>query len=295
VVFLPVQDRPGVDAWPLGCLLLGEPQFEPSLPDVLSQGLWLKIRFLWFQYFKSDGYELQKTAAPNRFRAQIQYRLVNMAVYAIGDVQGCFDALERLFDAISYNQAHDRLWFVGDLVNRGPESLATLRLVRSLGDSALTVLGNHDFHLLALAAGHAKKHRSDTLDPILEAPDRVALLDWLRHRPLFHVEGSWAMVHAGLLPQWSVATAQLLAQEVEAALRGSDWQQFLANLYGDTPDSWDEGLHGADRLRVIVNTMARMRFCTAEGKIELRTKGETAKAPPGYYPWFDAPARASGD
>jgi bis(5'-nucleosyl)-tetraphosphatase (symmetrical) len=216
-----------------------------------------------------------------------------MAVYAIGDVQGCFDALERLFGEIRYNQAHDRLWFVGDLVNRGPDSLATLRLIRGLGDSALTVLGNHDFHLLALAAGHAKKHRSDTLDPILEAPDRDALLDWLRHRPLFHVEGGWAMVHAGLLPQWSVATAQRLAQEVETALRGPDWQQFLANLYGDTPDSWDEGLRGADRLRVIVNAMARMRFCTAEGKIELRTKGETAKAPPGFFPWFDAPGRAS--
>ncbi len=216
-----------------------------------------------------------------------------MATYAIGDVQGCVDALRQLLDALAYDRVHDRLWFVGDLVNRGPDSLATLRLVKDLGDGAVSALGNHDFHLLAVAAGLVKKHRSDTLDPILEAPDRAALLDWLRHRPLFHVEGSWAMVHAGLLPQWSVATAQLLAQEVEAALRGPDWQQFLANLYGNTPDSWDEGLRGADRLRVIVNAMARMRFCTAEGKIELSTKGETAKAPPGYYPWFDVPARAS--
>jgi bis(5'-nucleosyl)-tetraphosphatase (symmetrical) len=209
-----------------------------------------------------------------------------MSIYAIGDVQGCLDALERIFDAIGFNQAHDRLWFVGDLVNRGPDSLATLRLIKDLGDSAISVLGNHDFHLLAVAAGHAQKHRSDTLDPVLDAPDRAALLDWLRHR---------AMVHAGLLPQWSVATAQLLAQEVEAALRGADWQQFLASLYGDKPDSWDEDLRGADRLRVIVNAMARMRFCTADGKIELRTKGETSKAPPGFFPWFDAPGRASRD
>jgi bis(5'-nucleosyl)-tetraphosphatase (symmetrical) len=218
-----------------------------------------------------------------------------MAIYAIGDVQGCFDALEQLFGVIKYNQAHDRLWFVGDLVNRGPDSLATLRMVKNLGDRAVTVLGNHDFHLLAVAAGCAKKHRNDTLDAVLDAPDREELLAWLRQRPVLHVEGAWAMVHAGLLPQWSMTTAQMLAQEVEAALRGPDWQQFLANLYGDTPDAWDEGLRGADRLRVIVNAMARMRFCTAEGKIELRTKGETAKAPPGYYPWFDAPARASGD
>ncbi len=218
-----------------------------------------------------------------------------MATYAIGDVQGCCGALERLLNAFGFDRARDRLWFVGDLVNRGPDSLATLRLVKDLGDRAVTVLGNHDFHLLAVAAGHAKKHRSDTLDAVLDAPDREALLAWLRQQPLLHVEGSWAMVHAGLLPQWSIAAALALAREVETELRGADWQEFLAGLYGDTPDSWSEHLSGADRLRVIVNAMARMRFCTTDGTIELRTKGETAEAPPGFFPWFDAPRRASRD
>jgi bis(5'-nucleosyl)-tetraphosphatase (symmetrical) len=218
-----------------------------------------------------------------------------MSIYAIGDVQGCHDALLQLLDRFGFEPARDLLWFVGDLVNRGPGSLATLRLVKGLGDGAVTVLGNHDFHLLAVAAGAAKKHRSDTLDEVLAAPDRESLLGWLRQQPMLHVEGGWAMVHAGLLPQWSIATAQLLAREVETALRGPAWQEFLAELYGDTPDSWSDTLRGADRLRVIVNAMARMRFCTAEGTIELRTKGETAKAPPGFFPWFDAPGRASRD
>ncbi len=218
-----------------------------------------------------------------------------MAIYAIGDVQGCFDALVRLLGAVSFDRSRDRLWFVGDLVNRGPDSLATLRLVKELGDRAVTVLGNHDFHLLTVAAGHAKKHRSDTLDQVLAAPDREGLIAWLRQRPMLHVEGSMALVHAGLLPQWGVATARALAGEVETALRGANWREFLATLYGDTPDSWSDDLRGADRLRVTVNAMARMRFCTAEGTIEFRSKGETAEAPPGYFPWFDAPGRASRD
>jgi len=218
-----------------------------------------------------------------------------MSTYAIGDVQGCATPLRQLLQTFGFDRARDRLWFVGDLVNRGPDSLATLRLVKDLGDAAVTVLGNHDFHLLAVAAGHAKKHRSDTLDQVLAAPDCGELLDWLRRRPLLHVEDHRALVHAGLLPQWSVATARVLAQEVETALRGADWRDFLATLYGDTPDAWSEDLRGANRLRVIVNAMARMRFCTAAGTIELRTKGETADAPPGYFPWFDAPGRASRD
>lgn len=218
-----------------------------------------------------------------------------MPTYAIGDVQGCVGALRRLLDAVGFDRTRDRLWFVGDLVNRGPDSLATLRLVKDLGDAAVTVLGNHDFHLLAVASGHAKKHRNDTLDAVFDAPDREELLAWLRQRPLLHVEGNWAMVHAGLLPQWSVATARMLAQEVEVALRGANWRDFLSTLYGNKPDSWSESLRGADRLRVIVNAMARMRFCTAAGTIEFHTKGETAKAPPGFFPWFDAPGRASRD
>jgi len=218
-----------------------------------------------------------------------------MATYAIGDLQGCYNPLRELLEEIGFNAARDRLWFVGDLVNRGPDSLATLRLVKGLGGAAVTVLGNHDFHLLAVAAGHAQKHRSDTLDQVLAAPDREELLAWLRQRPLLHVEGAWAMVHAGLLPQWSMATAQMLAQEVETELRGANWQEFLAELYGNRPDTWSESLRGAERLRVVVNAMARMRFCTADGRIEFRTKGETAKAPPGFFPWFDAPGRASRD
>ncbi len=216
-----------------------------------------------------------------------------MATYAIGDVQGCAKALERLLAACAFRRTHDRLWFVGDLVNRGPDSAATLRLVKSLGERALTVLGNHDFHLLAVASGYAKKHRSDTLDDVLAAPDRDELLEWLRQRPLLHVEGTWVLVHAGLLPRWSVDQAKSLAAEVEAALRGEDWRAFLAELYGDEPDYWSDDLAGAARLRVIVNAMSRMRFCTPEGKIEFHTKGETAIAPPGYLPWFDAPGRAS--
>jgi bis(5'-nucleosyl)-tetraphosphatase (symmetrical) len=215
-----------------------------------------------------------------------------MATYAIGDVQGCVDPLRRLLDAFGFDRERDRLWFVGDLVNRGPDSLATLRLVKDLGESAMTVLGNHDFHLLAVAAGTANRHRSDTLDAVLAAPDREDLLTWLRQRPVLHVQGKWAMVHAGLLPQWTIAQAQTLACEVEAALRGERWRDFLATLYGNAPDSWSERLRGADRLRVIVNAMARMRFCTADGTIEFHTKGETAKAPPGFFPWFDAPGRA---
>jgi len=218
-----------------------------------------------------------------------------MATYAIGDVQGCFGALERLVDAFGFDRARDRLWFVGDLVNRGPDSLATLRFVRNLGEGAVTVLGNHDFHLLAVAFGCTKKRSGDTLDAVLAAPDGEVLLTWLRQRPMLHVEGRRAMVHAGLLPQWSIAKAQVLAHEVEAALRGAKWRAFLAQLYGNKPNSWSEDLRGADRLRVIVNAMARMRFCAADGTMELRTKGETATAPPGYFPWFDAPARASRD
>jgi len=218
-----------------------------------------------------------------------------MATYAIGDVQGCVTALRLLLDAFGFDRARDRLWFVGDLVNRGPHSLATLRLVKDLGDTAVTVLGNHDFHLLAVAAGHAKNQSSDTLDEVLAAPDREELLTWLRQRRMLHVQGEWAMVHAGLLPQWTIAKAQSLAREVEAALRGEGWREFLAQLYGNTPDSWSESLRGADRLRVIVNAMARMRFCTADGAIEFRTKGETSKAPPGFFPWFDAPGRANRD
>ena len=185
------------------------------------------------------------------------------------------------------------LWFTGDLVNRGPQSLETLRFVRGLGDRAVTVLGNHDLHLLALSEGYGKARADDTLAPIFDAPDREELLDWLRHRPMLHAEGEYVLVHAGLLPTWSVTKARELAAEVEAQLRGSAYREFFAQLYGSKPDRWDDGLRGMERWRVIVNAMTRMRFCTAEGVMEFHTKGEAAQAPAGFMPWFDVPQRAS--
>lgn len=216
-----------------------------------------------------------------------------MATYAIGDVQGSFEELRALLGAIAFERGRDRLWFVGDLVNRGPESLATLRFVRELGETARVVLGNHDLHLLAVANGFAKLRDDDTLDEVLSAPDRDELLDWLRHRPLMHVEADYALVHAGLLPQWDVVRASELAKEVEAELRGSGHREFLAQLYGSRPDRWSEELRGIDRLRLIVNAMTRMRFCTPDGAMEFQTKGETAHAPFGYLPWFEVPHRKS--
>lgn len=216
-----------------------------------------------------------------------------MATYAIGDVQGCFDELQALLGALEFDRANDRLWFVGDLVNRGPASLATVRFVHDLGDRAVVVLGNHDLHLLALAQGHARSREDDTLEEVLAAPDRSELLDWLRWRPLLHLAGNTALVHAGLLPQWDIAAARSLALEVEAELRGPRHSKFLETLYGSRPDRWTDDLSGADRLRVIVNAMTRLRFCTPEGVMEFETKGETARAPEGFLPWFDVPNRKS--
>ena len=218
-----------------------------------------------------------------------------MATYAIGDVQGSFDELQALLGAFGFDRAKDSLWFVGDLVNRGPASLATLRFVRDLGNRALTVLGNHDLHLLALAQGSVKAREDDTLGDVIAAPDRDGLLEWLRHRPGAHVAANYMLVHAGLLPQWDVATAKALAGEVEAELRGPRHKEFLAQLYGSRPDRWNDNLRGIDRLRVIVNAMTRLRFCTPEGVMEFHTKGETAEAPAGYLPWFEVPGRKSAD
>jgi bis(5'-nucleosyl)-tetraphosphatase (symmetrical) len=218
-----------------------------------------------------------------------------MATYAIGDVQGSFEELQALLRTFGFDRAKDGLWFVGDLVNRGPASLATLRFVRDLGDRALTVLGNHDLHLLALAQGSVEAREGDTLGDVITAPDRDGLLEWLRHRPMMHVAANYALVHAGLLPQWDVATAKALALEVEKELRGPRHKEFLAQLYGSRPDRWDDNLRGIDRLRVIVNAMTRLRFCTPEGAMEFHTKGETAEAPAGYLPWFEVPGRKSAD
>jgi len=214
-----------------------------------------------------------------------------MATFAIGDVQGCFEELERLLRKIGFSAPRDRLWFVGDLVNRGPHSLEVVRFVKGLGERAIVVQGNHDLHLLAVAAGHAKRRDDDTFDDVLSAPDRDELLDWVRFRPMLHVEDENLMVHAGLLPSWSVAKAQDLAAEVEAELRARRYQLFLAELYGSRPDAWDDSLRGMDRLRVIVNALTRMRFCSADGVMELRVKGEVEQAPPGFMPWFEVPGR----
>lgn len=218
-----------------------------------------------------------------------------MATYAIGDIQGCYAELQQLLEQMRFDPAHDRLWLVGDLVNRGPDSLQVLRLVRSLGDSAITVLGNHDLHLLAVAEGVAKLHRSDTLDELLNAPDRDELLTWLRQQRLFHAEGNHVLVHAGLVPQWSIEQAASLAREVENALRGDDYAVFLERMYGNTPNCWNDALTGYKRLRIIVNAFTRMRICTPQGEMEFKFKGEIEKIPEGYMPWFEAPKRKSKD
>lgn len=216
-----------------------------------------------------------------------------MATYAIGDIQGCFEALERMLALIDYDPADDTLWFVGDIVNRGPDSLAAIRFIKDLGERAVTVLGNHDLHLLTVAAGYARLHRGDTLQEILDAPDRDDLLQWLRSRKLMHAEDGWAMVHAGLLPQWSVERALELAQEVEHALAGPDYLELLASMYGNQPDEWHDDLKGQDRLRVIVNAMTRLRLCTRSGKMEFKHKSAPRLLPAGYFPWYAVPGRAS--
>ncbi|HLP97593.1 MAG TPA: symmetrical bis(5'-nucleosyl)-tetraphosphatase [Sideroxyarcus sp.] len=218
-----------------------------------------------------------------------------MAIYAVGDIQGCYNELQQLLEQIRFDPAQDRLWLVGDLVNRGPDSLQVLRFVKSLGDSAITVLGNHDLHLLAVAEGTAELHHSDTLDGILGAPDRDELLGWLRRQRLLYAEGDHVLVHAGLLPQWSVKQACKLAHEVEQALRGDDYAIFLARMYGNAPHNWDDELDGYKRLRVIVNAFTRLRICSPEGEMEFRFKGEVDHIPSGYLPWFDVPKRKSRD
>jgi bis(5'-nucleosyl)-tetraphosphatase (symmetrical) len=208
-----------------------------------------------------------------------------MATYAIGDVQGCYDELQALLARAGFDAARDALWFVGDLVNRGPKSLEVLRFVRSLGERAVTVLGNHDFHLIAQFEGVEQAREGDTLESVLAAADARPLVDWLRHRPMMHVGGDYALVHAGLLPQWSVARALELAHEVERALAAPTYREFLGCLYGDQPERWDDRLAGWDRLRVIVNAMVRLRFCTRDGHMEFRAKG--TRPPAGYKAWFD--------
>ena len=214
-----------------------------------------------------------------------------MALYLIGDLQGCDSAFGRLLDKIGFSPSRDTVYLLGDLVNRGPQSLQVLRRVMGLGTAARCLLGNHDLHLLALSVGARKPSKKDTLACVLDAPDRDALLDWLRRQPLALHEHGWLMVHAGVLPQWTALQALALAREVEVVLRGSDWANFMHEMYGDESAQWRDDLAGAERLRVVVNALTRLRFCSAEGLMEFETSAGPNEAPAGCLPWFDAPAR----
>ena len=218
-----------------------------------------------------------------------------MAVYAIGDLQGCYDDFQALLERLAFDPARDRLWLTGDLVNRGPGSLAVLRLVKSLATAATVVLGNHDLHLLAVAYDpRARKRRSDTLDEVLAAPDRDELLGWLASQPLAHSDPAlgWSMVHAGLAPQWDLPTALGCAREAEQALQAAP-RDFFAGMYGDEPDLWSEQLRGQERLRFTVNCLTRLRVCSGDGRLLLRFKGTLDDAPRGAVPWFRVPGRRS--
>jgi len=213
--------------------------------------------------------------------------------YLVGDVQGCADALERLLAAIAFSPSRDRLYVLGYLVNRGPASLATLRRLRGLGAAATCVLGNHDWHLLAVAAGVRPRHRSDTLDEILDAPDREAWLEWLRQRRMAVFEHGWLMLHAGVVPQWDLKLVLELALELETALRERPPREFLDAMFGNEPARWSDALVGDARLRFTLNTLTRTRFVADDGTLEFATKDGADAAPPGFRPWFDAPGRRS--
>lgn len=219
-----------------------------------------------------------------------------MSTWAIGDLQGCCDPLAELLAQPAIARDPDpRFWFAGDLVNRGPQSLQALRQVRALGEQAITVLGNHDLHLLAVAAGVRPPGKSDTLDDILGAPDGIDLIEWLRHQPLAHLENGHLLIHAGVLPGWTAEQARALAQEVEAVLQGPLWQAFLAQMYGNEPRAWDDDLAGVERLRVIVNALTRLRLCSPQGKMDFKVKESASEAPAGLMAWFDVPDRATSD
>ena len=208
-----------------------------------------------------------------------------MTRHAIGDLQGCYEELRALLALLKFSPDRDRLWFVGDLVNRGPDSLETLRLVRALGDNAVVVLGNHDLHLLAVVYGAHRKRKSDTLDELLAAPDRDVLIEWLLTRPLAHAEAGDLLVHAGVVPQWTVAQTLALAAEVATALQ-RDPRRLFEHMYGDQPDRWSPQLAGFERLRFTINVLTRLRLCTADGEIDLAVKGEPPPPPSPLRPWF---------
>lgn len=212
-------------------------------------------------------------------------------IFLIGDVQGCDKSLAQLLEICGFSPSRDRIVLLGDVVNRGPDSLAVLRRLQRLGDAAVTLLGNHDLHLLAVAHGVRPPHRSDTFDDVLGAPDRPSLIDWLRHQKLAHVEAGWLCVHAGVLPQWSAAQVLDLAGEVERLLQGAHLPDFLPQMYGNQPDRWRPGLSGADRWRCVINALTRLRLCGDDGTMEFKTKEGADAAPAGFRPWFDVPGR----
>ncbi len=212
-------------------------------------------------------------------------------IYLIGDLQGCCDAFERLLVKIDFSPSRDRLYILGDLVNRGPQSLPVLERLSGLGDAATCLLGNHDLHLLAVAHGVRREHRSDTLAPILQSPRREHWLDWVRQQPLAVRAHGWLMVHAGVVPQWTADQTLALADEVHQLLRSADLPAFLAVMYGNEPARWDDALQGADRWRFVINVLTRIRFCSADGTLDFKLKESADSAPPGLLPWFDAPRR----
>jgi bis(5'-nucleosyl)-tetraphosphatase (symmetrical) len=216
-----------------------------------------------------------------------------VAIYAIGDVQGCFDELQDLLGLMEFHPANDQLWFAGDLVNRGPKSLDVLRFVAGLGDSARVVLGNHDLHLVAAAAGVRERKSQDTFMSVLEASDGHELIDWLASQSMLVHEADppFIMVHAGLPPQWDLADATRLAREVESVLRSEQRQDYLKHMYGNKPDRWREDLRGWKRLRFITNALTRMRYVDADGRLNLELEGPPGTQPQGWLPWFEAPGR----
>lgn len=211
--------------------------------------------------------------------------------YLVGDLQGCCEPLVRLLKTLDFSPSRDHLYVLGDLVNRGPDSLGVLRQLRDLDNAATCLLGNHDLHLLAVAHGVRLPHRSDTLAPILDAPDREHWLAWLRSRPLAVQAHGWLMVHAGVVPQWDAAQTLSLAQEVQAMLQSLDLHEFLQQMYGNEPARWSDDLQGVARWRCVVNSLTRLRFCAQDGTMDFLTKDGADAAPEGFYPWFEVPGR----
>lgn len=225
-----------------------------------------------------------------------------MAIYVAGDIQGCFDQLRRLLDKAAFDPSSDQLWSVGDLINRGPKSLETLRFLKALGPAFSGLLGNHDLHFLATACGAYTQGKIKTLRPLLAAPDCDELFEWVRQLPLARRASvptnagliDFLLVHAGIAPSWSFAEAMAYANEVESVLHAPDHREFLRQMYGDKPDTWNPSLRGIDRLRVITNVLTRIRFCTAEGRLDMDTKSDASSAPRGYQPWFEFHAPEPG-